>query len=94
MIVAICIGVPLIESFDTWDVALSDAYDTETNILAAALCVGLALSAAATIVIRGVRSLPTDARFQLHVPRWVRLVSSLLLAPTPGASPPLTALRL
>jgi hypothetical protein len=94
LIVIISIGVPLIQSVDTWDVTLGDAYDTEMNVVGAALCVGVALSAAATVVIPGVRSLPTDARFQLNLPTWVRFVNPLILAPTPSASPPLSALRI
>jgi len=63
-IIAICIVVPLVESLDTWDNTLSDGNDTEANVVIAALCVGLALSAAAKIGAVPVRALPVDARFQ------------------------------
>ena len=93
-IVVICIGVPLVESFDTWDHTASDGNDTEANVIIAALCVGLALSTVATIVITRVRSLPIDARFDLNVPTFVRFTSSALLAPSPAVSPPPTTLRI
>ena len=63
-IIAICIVVPLVESFDTWDHTLSDGNDTEANVVIAALCVGLALSAATKIDGARVRALPVDPRFQ------------------------------
>ena len=93
-IVVICIGVPLAESFDTWDHTASDGNDTEANVVIAALCVGLALSTVATIVITRVRSLPVDTRFDSTLPTFGRLIRSLLLAPSPAVSPPPTALRI
>ena len=89
-----CIGVPLAESFDTWDHTASDGNDTEVNVVIAALCVGLALSTVATIVITRVRSLPIDARCDLSRATFTGLTSSLLLAPSPAASPPPTTLRI
>src|SRR5262245_55534148 len=93
-IVVICIGVPLVESFDTWDHTLSDGNDTEANVVVAALCVGLALSTAARIVITRVRPLPIHARAHLNHPTLVRFTApdSCLLSST--GSPPLTALRI
>src|SRR5262245_53082232 len=95
VIIAICIVVPLVESFDTWDNTLSDGNDTEANVVIAALCVGLALTAAAKIiVVSGVRALPVDARFQATPSA---LITSARLTPRAlplaTASPPL-ALRI
>lgn len=65
VIVVICITVPLVESVDSWDHTLSDGNDTEANVVIAALCVGLALSAAATILrVMDVRFFPVDTPFQ------------------------------
>ena len=91
-IVVICVCVPIIESFDTWDQTLVDGNDTEANLVIAALCVGLALTAA-TIHITPVRLLPTDARSHLTLPGPVR-GSAPLLTPSPASSPPTSALRI
>ena len=59
VIVAICIGVPAVEAFDRWDQTLADGNDTEANVVVAALCVGLALSAVHTsvnLLLRALRS--------------------------------------
>jgi hypothetical protein len=92
-IVLICISVPVIESFDTWDQTLIDGNDTEANIVIAALCVGLALTAA-TIHITPVRQLPTDARSHLTSPAPVRFTALALLVPSPASSPPSSTLRI
>ena len=95
VIVVICIGVPLVESFDTWDHTLSDGNDTEANVVIAALCVGLALSAAASlIVIAPFRALPIDRRFHLTAPATLSFASPVLLGPTPADRPPPAALRI
>ena len=43
-IVAICLLVPAVEAFDTWDQTLRDGNDTEATLVIAAVCVGFALS--------------------------------------------------
>jgi hypothetical protein len=93
-IVVICIGVPLVESFDTWDHTLSDGNDTEANVVVAALCVGLALSTAARIVITRVRSLPSGAPAYLSLPPFVRFTAPDSCPLPSTGSPPLTALRI
>jgi hypothetical protein len=94
-IVVICIGVPLVESFDTWDQPGQGANDTEANVVFVALCVGLALSAGTAIVIARAQSLTVDGRFPLTVPSSpVRFAASCPAAPRPTVSPPVTALRI
>ena len=91
----ICIGVPLVESFDTWDQPGQGANDTEANVVFVALCVGLALSAGTAIVIAGAESLAVDDRLPLVLPSSpVRFAAPCLTAPRPTVSPPLTALRI
>ena len=48
-ILAICIGGPIVETFDQWDHTGQDGNDTEANVVIVALCVGLALLFASTI---------------------------------------------
>jgi hypothetical protein len=50
-VIAICVIVPAIEAFDTWDHTLRDGNDTEANVVVASLCVGLALTIATRTVI-------------------------------------------
>jgi hypothetical protein len=94
LIVAICIGVPFVESFDTWDHTARDGNDTEANVVVAALCVGLTLSASAPIVVRTIRGIPTDTRLEVNTSAPAPLVSALLLSPRPAISPPPVALRI
>jgi hypothetical protein len=92
-IVAICVCVPIIESFDTWDHTFVDGNDTEANLVLAALCVGLALTAA-TIHITPVRLLPIDARSRLTRPTAVRLAAPAWHAPSAATGPPTASLRI
>jgi hypothetical protein len=94
-IVVICIGVPLVESFDTWDHTAQDGNDTEANVVVAALCVGLALSAAATIVISRIRAIAIDRRSRLTLPAsFARFDALYLTVPLARSNPPPTALRI
>src|SRR5262245_41803017 len=95
VIIAICIVVPLVESVDNWDNTLSDGNDNEANVVIAAVCVGLAWSAAANIfVVSDVRALPIDARFQTSPSAVVTPACVIAIAlPFATASPPL-ALRI
>jgi hypothetical protein len=52
IILAICIGAPILEMFDQWDRTLQDGNDTEINLVVVALCVGVAFSVAGAIVAR------------------------------------------
>jgi hypothetical protein len=94
-IVVICVLVPLVESFDTWDHTLADGNDTEVNVVIAALCVGLVLSTAATVGIASVRSLPIDARFHLTLPSLSFVFRALRGSlPIQTSGPPPTPLRI
>jgi len=86
-IVAICIAVPLAESFDTWDRTAQDGNDTEANVVIVALCVGLVLSIAPTLGIVRFRVVPNSARVELKPPRFAQFEFSLL-SPVPTISPP------
>jgi hypothetical protein len=52
VVLAICIGAPILELFDQWDRTLQDGNDTEINLVVAALCVGVAFSVAGALVAR------------------------------------------
>jgi hypothetical protein len=52
VILAMCIGAPILEMFDQWDRTLQDGNDTEINLVVVALCVGATFSVAGAIVAR------------------------------------------
>ena len=94
IVVAICVGGPIAEMFDQWDHTVQDGNDTEANAVIAALCVGLALSAAGTVVvwIRSLSWLSSSCRARRAPsdrisPSWVWCA-----LPAPASSPPV-ALR-
>jgi hypothetical protein len=54
ILLAICIGAPVLEMFDRWDQTLQDGNDSESNLVVMVLCVGVGF-VAATAVLRRVR---------------------------------------
>ena len=52
VILAICIGAPILEMFDQWDRTLEDGNDTEINLVVVALCVGVSFSVVGALVAR------------------------------------------
>jgi len=91
-IIAISLGAPVAEMFDSWDQTLKDGNDTEANVVVAVLCIGVAL-AIGTIVVSGrIRALSSTLAGRVIATRaTVRGVASVL-APIPTVSPP-TILR-
>src|SRR5262245_55473249 len=92
-IVAICVGVPVVEAFDRWDQTLSDGNDSEANVVLAALCVGFALSTVHTVVNRLFRFLSRRQVSPQSSTCVVWLATATLTAPNPTSSPPI-ALRI
>ena len=92
IILAICIGGPIVEMFDSWDHTLQDGNDTEANVVVVALCVGLALSLATTVVIARIRALAATSPLRTDARRPVHRTPYLAAVPTPTISPP-TPLR-
>ena len=43
-IIAITLGAPIAELFDTWDQTLQTGSDTEANVAVVALCIGVAFA--------------------------------------------------
>jgi hypothetical protein len=92
VILAICIGAPILELFDQWDRTLEDGNDTEINLVVVALCVGVAFVVAGTF-IAGVRSsAPAHGGFVLILESFITCLLTFA-APIPNSSPP-TALRI
>ena len=89
-IIAISLGAPIVELFDSWDQSLESGTDTEANVAVVALCIGAAF-AIGTIVIAGrIRALSSTSAGRVIATRVAdRDVASILL-PVPTFSPPAT----
>ena len=91
-ILAISLGAPIAELFDTWDQTLQTGSDTEANMVVVVLCVGVAFAIGTVVVISRIRALASSsARRLVVVLTRVREIGSVL-EPAPTVSPPL-ALR-
>jgi len=93
-IVTVCLVVPLVEAFDTWDHTLQDGNDTEATIVIATLCVGIALSVATSAIVARLRSLSSNARVQLRLLQHARSFARLPIFPASNDSSPPVALRI
>jgi hypothetical protein len=93
VIVAICVGGPIVEMFDRWDTTVQDGKDTEADAVIVALCVGIGLSLAGVAVQR-VRALASQSQRIPFIEPPVCGPGSLwsIDSPHPSSSPPL-ALR-
>jgi len=92
VILALCVGGPIVEAFDRWDNTLQDGYDTEANVVVVALCVGLALSVSA-IALTWFRSASSVSCGYRPDPDRPCLASGVRSGPLPTGSPP-TPLRI
>lgn len=91
-IIAISLGAPIVELFDSWDQSLQTGTDTEANVAVVALCIGVAF-AIGTIVIAGrIRALSSTSAGRVIARRVVIRQLASALAPVPTVSPP-TILR-
>ncbi len=92
IILAICIGAPVLETFDQWDRTLQDGNDTEINLVVVALCVGVAFAVAGATIASVRSSAAAPGGFVLIPESFITpLVTSA--APSPNSSPP-AALRI
>jgi hypothetical protein len=92
IVLAISIGAPIVEGFDRWDDTVHDGNDTEANLVIAALCVGLALSAVGIVAWIRLFSSRCDRRYLLQINR--RVGDRVFAAPPSPASSPPIALRI
>ena len=87
ILLLVCLGYPVAESFETWDDTLRDGNDAEANVIIVVLIVGMAVLGAIALVaaFRPPRSvaLTLPARvFERH--------EALALVPVPNCRPPTT----
>jgi hypothetical protein len=91
VILAICIGAPILEMFDQWDRTLQDGNDTEINLVVVALCIGVAFSVAGALAGRVRASVNAHGCFVL-TPESTLNTLLFLATPIPNSRPP-TPLR-
>ena len=91
-IIAIALGAPVVELFDSWDQSLQSGSDTEANVAVVVLCVGVAF-AIGTIAIAGrIRSLSSTSAGRVTARPAIVCDLASVLGPVPTVSPP-TILR-
>ncbi len=94
VVLAICVGGPILELFDHWDATYAgESGDTEGIVALVALCVGTALAVATTTVIASIRGASTNRNGRATALRPVPLRPSPPGPPIPTVSPP-TPLRI
>ncbi len=91
VILAICIGAPILEMFDQWDRTLENGNDTEINLVVVALCVGVALSVAGAVVAR-LRTSANGRGCSILTPESILTIPLTFATPIPNSRPP-TRLR-
>jgi hypothetical protein len=88
-ILAVSLGAPIAELFDTWDATLPTGSDTEANLVVVALCAGVAFAIGTIVIIDRIRNLASSSVRRvvvlvLHAPREI----AAFLQPSPTVSPP------
>jgi hypothetical protein len=91
LLLTLCLGAPVLETFDRWDHTLQDGNDTETNLVVVGLCVAVGFIVAAR-VLRRVRPLPTGTFVRSTLCACASPTDVPLAVPNAHASPP-TILR-
>jgi hypothetical protein len=87
-ILAISLGAPIVELFDSWDQTLQTGSDTEANVAVVALCIGVAFAIGTIVVVNRLRALASvSARRVVLSPAAPRELASFL-TPAPTVSPP------
>ena len=87
-ILAIRLGAPITELFDTWDQTLQTGSDTEANAVVVALCIGVAFAIGTIVIVNRIRALSSASARRVVLSQAVAREIASLLAPAPTVSPP------
>lgn len=87
-IVAISLGAPIAELFDSWDQTLQTGSDTEANVAIVALCIGVAFAIGAIGVVDRIRAFASASARRVALSFGTPREIAPLLRPTPTVSPP------
>ena len=87
-ILAVSLGAPIAELFDSWDQTLQTGSDTEANAVVVALCIGVAFAIGTIVVVNRLRALASVSERRIILSRAAPRETASFLAPAPTASPP------
>jgi len=87
-ILAISLGAPIVELFDSWDQTLQTGSDTEANVAVVALCIGVAFAIGTIVVVNRIRALASASARRVALPLASPRPIASLLIPAPTVSPP------
>ena len=87
-ILAISIGAPIVELFDSWDQTLQTGSDTEANVAVVALCIGVAFAIGTFVVVNRLRALASASSHRVVLSGAVPRQIAFLLTPAPTVTPP------
>ena len=87
-ILAITLGAPIVELFDSWDQTLPTGSDTEANVAVVALCIGVAFAIGTIVVVNRLRALASVSHTSVVLARTAQFALASLLRPAPTISPP------
>ena len=87
-ILAISLGAPIVELFDSWDQSLQTGNDTEANLAVVVLCVGVAFAIGTVAIAGRIRSLSSTSAGRVIARSVVVRDVASALAPVPTVSPP------
>jgi len=87
-ILAISIGAPIAELFDSWDQTIETGSDTEANLAVVALCIGVAFAIGTIVVVNRIRALASASARRVVLSRAAPRQIASFLTPAPTVSPP------
>src|SRR5262249_38802822 len=87
-ILAVSLGAPIAELFDSWDQTLQTGSDTEANVAVVALCMGVAFAIGTIVVINRIRALASSSDRRVIIALAPAREITSFLRPAPTASPP------
>jgi hypothetical protein len=86
-ILAVSLGAPIVELFDSWDQTLQTGSDTEANVAVVALCIGVAFAIGTIVIVNRIRALASASARRVVSRAAPREIASFLV-PAPTVSPP------
>jgi len=87
-ILAVSLGAPIAELFDSWDQTLQTGSDTEANAVVVALCVGVAFAIGTIVVVSCMRAVASRSARRVVLSLAPAREIASLLTPAPTVNPP------
>jgi len=87
-VIAIALGAPIAELFDSWDETLQAGSDTEANAAVVALCIGVAFAIGTIVIVNRIQALASASVSRVPVQPAAALAIASFLRAAPTVSPP------